>query len=223
MALTKATLDAMSGNNDYENQNRNGNGKSLGDRLRELDEQPRNEPNTDNDRMSLRRCDSSESSSGGSLDSNSSNIPSIAPGALVSKMATMFLNNNDACRVGAVAEGAPQGAPTMPPIVERRRFVDPKDLTFLHASNSSGSGSGSTNKTKDPHLANLPPPPTTAVGKGIRKFGGPRRTLIERRKEELNQKFGENRSAVFVKRKTWSQKSANGTYQRKTVVDKVYK
>jgi len=133
----------------------------------------------------------------------------------------------------SLTEGRPKGdqpqtskaAPTSDPVVERRRFVDPKELSFLHQSNAAGSSNNTYNYKSNKDSISALPPPTTAFGKGMRTFGRKKnKTLIQRRKEELGQKFGESngRGATFVKRKTWSQKSTNGTYQRKTVVDKVY-
>ena len=59
----------------------------------------------------------------------------------------------------------------------------------------------------------------TAVAIGLRKFGERRKTLIERRKEQLNTKYQQSESVVFEKKKTWK-KSSNGRYQQKVYIEK---
>lgn len=172
--LTKDTLDAMSGP------------KTLGEQLRELKEQQELKENS--------VCESSCQSSGDSL--------SIGPGVLVSKMASVFLNQR-------------HPDPPPPPSPVHRKHVELP--AFLLAS------APCRNEREDLAYANPPKTPTTTVGKGIRKFGGPRKTLVERRKDQLHQKFGENRSAVFVQKKTWDQKNPHGKYARTTRVEKIYK
>ena len=91
---------------------------------------------------------------------------------------------------------------------ERRRYVDPKELSFLN-----------------PSSANAPNPipiiKTASVAIGIRNFGGPRKpkTLIEKRKDQLRQKFRESESAVFEKKKTW-ERASNGRYHQRIYVEK---
>lgn len=182
--LTKATLDAMSGSTGPPL-------KTLGEKLRALQQE---DPKHDS------KCEyhgNNEEESKGSADSLS-----IGPGVLVSKMATVFLN---------------QRHDDPPPPAPRRKHVDLP--AFLKAS----SAVTTMPPREDLSYANPPKTPTTTVGKGIRKFGGPRKTLVERRKEQLSQKFGETRSAVFVQKKTWGQKSPHGKYERTTRVEKVYK
>ena len=156
-----------------------------------------------------------------SQDSN--NAPSIAPSVLVSKMASIFLNNHyhDSTATATATATNP----------ERRRYVDPKELSFLQSSSTASSlttiGSGNYRGNKASFEINGPPPKkplmkTTSVSVGIRKFGGihKRKNLIERRKEQLNVKFEESKSAIFIKKKTWSVCNSTGSYKRKIVVDK---
>ncbi|VEU36797.1 unnamed protein product [Pseudo-nitzschia multistriata] len=216
LALTKAALDAMSGVSAGDEPPR----KTLGEHLLELD--ARRDQGKSDGKGENHNNKASDSDSTGDDTSTDSKVPSIAPGVLVSKMAAVFLNNggHSEAREALLLGEAPAG-----PFVERRRYVDPRELPFL---NGAGSFQDRQNKgpcpaaSAKPGLA--PPPPTTAFGKGMRTFGKnhKKKTLIERRKEELHEKFEGNRAVTFVKRKTWSQKTAHGVYQRRTVVDKVY-
>ena len=192
--LTKATLDAMSGSAT----------KTLGEQLQELKENQFEQQRQDSgsEKNALYHGDDEEDSK---TDNSSTDAPSIGPAVLVSKLANAFLNNHS-----ATLDQAP------PPL--RRKFVDPRDLTFLH-----GSPPAITKPREDLAYANPPRTPTTTVGKGIRKFGGPRKGIVERRTEQLHKKFGDTRSAIFVQKKTWGQKTAHGKYQRTTTVEKVYK
>ena len=241
LLLTKATLDAMSRS---PSSVRNGKKKTLGEHFEQLN--IRNQHDEQHKQQLLQTCwtqdSDSDSGKAGSYEGddeyesskNKSNIESfglssassskdestdidddateassIAPGVLVSKVAAVFLSQE---------KSKHQDCQVNPPLTkERRKRIDPKDLPFLRSSASSFSSSDTTPKTSGHQ-----PPPTT-VGKGILKFGGPRKTLVERRKEQLHTKFGENRAAVFVHKKTWGQKTPHGKYQRTTTVEKIYK
>lgn len=192
--VTKETLDKMSGSAN----------KTLGEQLALLKKhEAKTKQNQDLE------CDKDayyhgDGEAGSNVDSNSStDTASISPSILVSKMAAVFLNNHTTI--------LDRDAPPL-----RRRFVDPSELAFLRGS------SVSTMPREDLAYANPPKTPTTTVGKGIRKFGGPHKTLVERRTEQLHQKFGETRSAVFVQKKTWGQKTPHGKYERTTSVEKIY-
>jgi hypothetical protein len=145
--------------------------------------------------------------------SEESDEPSIAPGALVSKMASVFLGGGN-----NLATGEQQGRyDDEKPIVPRRaKRIDPKDLPFLQ---SSTPGSNPNKALEEI----TPKPRNTPVGQGIRKFGGPRKTIVERRTEELTKKWAENKSAVLVKKVQWGKCSRTGGYKKKVVIEKEVK
>ena len=222
--LTKATLDAMSRSLDDARKAP----KTLGEQLQQLDEDRQEQqqrtfvtPGSDSE-----DSNNNTESLGLSSSKDSTDAPSIAPGVLVSKMANIFLNQHGNSNGNAASNSTrdcEQMAPPPPPL-ERRRYVDPEDLSFLRSSNYVYSNSAClVAQREDLAYAKPPKTPPTTVGKGIRKFGGPRKTLVERRKEQLHENFGETRAATFVHKKTWDQKTAYGKYQRTTTVEKLYK
>jgi hypothetical protein len=217
--LTKAMLDAMSRSLDDARKTP----KTLGEQLQQLDEDQRQQHQQQRNLVTpaLDSADSNTNtdSFGLSTSTDSTDAPSIAPGALVSKMANIFLNQHGNGNI-AFTRDCEQTVPPPPPPVERRRYVHPEDLPFLRSSNKSAC---SVAVREDLAYAKPPKTPPTTVGKGIRKFGGPRKTLVERRKEQLHDKFGETRGATFVHKKSWGQKTAHGKYQRTTTVEKLYK
>jgi hypothetical protein len=170
--------------------------------------------------------DNSFASSCFSQDSN--DAPSIAPSVLVSKMANVFLNNHhNSTNAAGTHGGAINCQEEQQQVVpERRRYVDPKELSFLQSSSSLlTKDSGNYRGTKASIEINGQPKPLkmTSVSVGIRAFGGyQRKNLIERRKEQLNEKFEESKSAIFIKKKTWSICNSTGSYKRKIIVDKQY-
>jgi len=191
--VTKATLDAMSQSGDAEETPP----KTLEEQLQQLKrhQQKRDDDNEESDYTESRDSDDASS---------------IAPGVLVSKMANIFLN--------ATLEDVPPPPPTM---AERRKYVEPRDLSFLRSNDYNSVAA--TSDREDLAYAKPPRTPTTTVGKGIRKFGGPPKSLVERRKDQLQKRFGDTRATVFVQKKTWGQKTPHGRYQRTTRVEKVYK
>ena len=142
---------------------------------------------------------------------NSSNAPSIAQGVLVSKIANVFLNEYSEPKDGELNDPPP------PPPSERRRFIDPKDLSFLKSSFTGAP------KREDLDYAKPPKTPTTTVGKGIRKFGGPPKTLVERRTEKLLKKFEQEKKPVYVSNRTWGVATSHGKYEKRYFLDRVYK
>ena len=220
--LTKATLDAMSRSLD----NARKTPKTLGEQLQQLDkDQQQHQQQRTLVTPGLDSADSNTNtdSFGLSTSTDSTDAPSIAPGVLVSKMANIFLNQHGNGNTASTRD-CEQTVPPPPPPVERRRYVNPEDLSFLRSSNCSSNNSAcSVAQREDLAYAKPPQTPPTTVGKGIRKFGGPRKTLVERRKKQLHEKFGETRGATFVHKKTWDQKTAHGKYKRTTTVEKLYK
>jgi hypothetical protein len=190
--VTKATLDAMSQSGDAAETP-----TTLEEQLQQLKrhQQKRDDDNEESDYTESRDSDDASS---------------IAPGVLVSKMANVFLNNT--------LEDVPPPPPTM---AERRKYIDPRDLSFLRSNDSNSVAS--TSDREDLAYAKPPRTPTTTVGKGIRKFGGPPKSLVERRKDQLQKRFGDTRATVFVQKKTWGQKKPHGRYQRTTRVEKICK
>jgi len=145
----------------------------------------------------------------------------------VSTMETVISNNNDisitADQVGTTAntEEKQEDGPyeTKVTVVERRKYVDPKELAFLQSKFKTSLST--TNKALE-EIASKPrtnPP----VGKVIRKFGGPRKNLVERRKEQLDKKWSEPKAAVFIKKPKWDRCKVAGAYKKRIVVEKQYK
>ena len=246
--LTQVTLDAMNRSVSSSARNHGGNSipkstATLGEHLRQLNEQ-QHQNNPAKPRLSMRNSDgvayegddddddntNNDDSLGLSESQESTDAPSITPGALVSKMAGVFLNNHYQQQQARDRLDLSGGQPHNASILERRKYVNPKDLSFLSSPSRSSqeapvlsSTNNNYNNNKHHNYFHNRATTTTAVGTGIRKFGGPRKTLVERRKEQLHEKFGETRAAVFVHKKMWGQKTPNGKYQRKTVVEKIYK
>ena len=192
--VTKETLDTMSG----------GVNKTLGEHLAMLKEhQTERKQKQDSKHHKDTNYHGDDEADSDAHSNDSTDTASISPSVLVSKMANVFLNNHSST--------LDQDAPPL-----RRRFVDPRELAFLRGSTVASM------PREDLAYANPPKTPTSIVGKGIRKFGGPHKTLVERRTEQLHQKFGENRSAFFVQKKTWGQKTPHGKYERTTRVEKIY-
>jgi hypothetical protein len=169
-----------------------------------------------------------------SVSSKGSDTASISPGAMVSKMGNLFLSDPKeetpmpqpvvARRKTIHPEDLPflkSSAPTMTaplpePTVARRKTINPEDLPFLKPSLP----------TSDPNKALneiTPKPRNTPVGHGIRKFGGPRKTIVESRKEQLSQKWAENKSVLLVKKVQWDVCKRTGAYKKKIVVEKEIK
>lgn len=159
---------------------------------------------------SIRTSDhSSEIESLKSFFSHESEGGSIAHGALVSKMAAVFLNDapeTQTLKKVSIVSTASQGIVT-------RKKVDPKDLAFLQPQ---------VKAPKQP-VGVMPPAPNTLVGKGIRRFDPPPQSIVAARKEELNQKFAESKAASHIKKVKWGISSKTGGYKKKFIIDKEHK
>jgi ribosomal protein L32 len=142
---------------------------------------------------------------GSSLSNDSSSKPSIIPGALDSKMAQLLLDPypiNEAIRREAGYKRASYSIP-------RCKKIDPKDLEFLHRRNSS-----SVAETEIYAKGRR-----SGVSRGIQKFGGTKKTIVERRKEELEKLWAESKAAVHVKKVKWGVCKKTGMYKKKVVID----
>jgi hypothetical protein len=142
--------------------------------------------------------------------------PSIAPDAMESKLVRQFFDaNNDISQVTArPAKADTATSHSAQPTIARatRKKLDPKDLPFLQ-------------HKPVPKSVPLPPQtqsPKTAVGLGIRKYGGPRKTIVERRTEQLEKKWSESKSAKHVTKIKWGVCHKTGTYKKKVVLDVQY-
>jgi hypothetical protein len=142
--------------------------------------------------------------------------PSIAPDAMDSKLVRQFLNaNDDISQVTARPAKADTATNhSAQPSIARvtRKKLDPKDLPFLQHKPV----------TKSVPLPPQMQSPKTAVGLGIRKYGGPRKTIVERRKEQLEKKWSESKSAKHVTKIKWGVCHKTGTYKKKVVLDVQY-
>jgi len=144
--------------------------------------------------------DDDETSS--SLSNDSSSKPSIVPGALDSKMAQLLLDPHP------LNEGVRRemGYRRAPRTIPRCKKIDPKDLAFLNQANKKYPGT-------DDHIR------PSSVASGIEKFGGPRKTIVERRKEELEKIWEERKAVVHVKKVKWGVCQRTGMYKKKIVID----
>ncbi|KAG7374010.1 hypothetical protein IV203_013105 [Nitzschia inconspicua] len=173
-----------------------------------------------------------------SLQSNDSDSPSIVPGALSPRMANMFLNTSEVIQEEEPAsihepvlvlrrkKIQPKDLPFLknslvpknykePAVITRRKQITPEDLPFLKAPLQRSD----PNKVSDEIN---PKPRNTSVGQGIRKFGG-RKSRIEQRKDELSKKWAQSNSVAFVKKETWEFCKATGGYKKKFYIEKEVK
>ena len=145
-----------------------------------------------------------------------SETPSIAAGALVGRMADMFLKDEsrDDKDGGYKDEGQmDKGSSSKASLgVVTRKIIRPEDLPFLKPSSL---------PEKKPVVVERPLR-NTVVGRGIRKFGN-RKSIVERRKEQLNQKFLEQKEPAVYERKVKRDiHQHGGGYKKKVVVEKQY-
>lgn len=108
-----------------------------------------------------------------------------------------------------MSDGPPESSTTKP--VFRKR-VDPKELPFLQP------------KTQDmpkPTMSESSEMPKSGVGAAIRKFGGLgcRKTIVEKRKDELERHWSETRTVTHVKKTKWCVCEKTGVYRKKIVVE----
>lgn len=147
-----------------------------------------------------------ETGSSVSNNTGSSSDPSIIPGALDSKMAQLLLDPypiNEAIRQDAGYKRASYSIP-------RCKKIDPKDLKFLQRRDSAPSVAEAEIHSQGRR---------SSVSRGIQKFGGPKKTIVERRKEELEKLWAENKATVHVKKVKWGVCQRTGMYKKKIVID----
>lgn len=139
-----------------------------------------------------------------SLSRDSGSKPSIAPDALDSKMAQLLLDPHP-LNTGIKNEAGYKLAHRSIP---RCKKIDPKDLHFLQRKEYSHSAAGKPEQ-----------PIPSSVAKGIQKFGGIKKTIIQERKEELERLWAENKQKVHVKKIKWGVCQRTGTYKKRVVID----
>jgi hypothetical protein len=151
--------------------------------------------------------------------SNDSSKPSIAPGALDSKMARMFLGESIDDSAGKKRSPSKKESddkkkePSQP--VRRkvlRKKLDPKDLPFLRSQ-----------PKPEKKIELTQQKPRSSVHAGIGRFGGPKKRIVESRKEQLQKLWAENKAATHVKKIKWGVCQKTGTYKKKVVLDVQYK
>jgi hypothetical protein len=86
----------------------------------------------------------------------------------------------------------------------------PEDLPFLKASPL---------PEKKPVIVE-PPLRNTTVGRGIRKFGN-RKSIVERRKEQLSKQLSEPKPAIYSRKVKWDIAESGG-YKKQIVTEKRY-
>jgi hypothetical protein len=154
---------------------------------------------------SLPGCFADDETGSYSSDDSSSEGPSIIPGALDSKMAQLLLDPypiNEGIRRGAGYKRASYSIP-------RCKKIDPEDLEFLRRKSSSSVAESEIYSQGR----------RSSVSKGIQKFGVPKKTIVERRKQELEKLWAENKAAVHVKKVKWGVCQRTGMYKKKIVID----
>lgn len=130
--------------------------------------------------------------------------PSITPGTLESKMARYLLDpypTNESIQEKGVTNRAHRSIP-------RCKKIDPKELAFLNPKEDPASGSLPFDADK-----------YLSVSRGINKFGGPKKTLVERRKEQLEKIWSDSREKAHVKKTKWDICKKTGQYKKKIVID----
>jgi hypothetical protein len=142
--------------------------------------------------------------------------PSIAPGAENSKIGKLLLTTVDSPlkqevigNKGELSEKSNDGK-ISEAYKPRRKLRDPKDLPFLQ---------NKTVRREKPSTR----PHTTPLNRGILKFGSTQKKIVERRKEELEKQWAENKAATYVKKIKWGVCQRTGTYKKKVVLDVQYK
>jgi hypothetical protein len=138
--------------------------------------------------------------------------------SLGSKMAGMSLNDRQGTQGTQTGSAKNKVNPATarlgnPRVVTRKR-VDPKDLAFLQPQ-----GAAEDEKKKNA-MALLPRRRETAVERGIRKFGPPRKSIVETRTEELSQRWAESNSPQHVRKVKWGVATKTGEYQKKIVIER---
>lgn len=139
-----------------------------------------------------------------SLSRDSSLKPSIAPDALNSKMTQLFLDShplNNGIQHPVPSKAAPRTIP-------RCKKIDPKDLEFLR-------GKGQVPSTIGQHEQRV----TSSVAKGIQKFGGNPKSIVEQRKDELEKIWSQSKQVVHVRKVKWGVCQQTGTYKKKVIID----
>jgi hypothetical protein len=151
--------------------------------------------------------------------SNDSSKPSIAPGALDSKMARIFWGEiiDDSAgqtRWPSKKESDDKTEGPSQPVTRKllRKKLDPKDLPFLQSQPKPEKKIESTQRKA-----------RSSVHAGIGRFGGPKKRIVESRTEQLQKLWAENKAATHVKKIKWGVCQKTGVYKKKVVVDVQYK
>lgn len=173
--------------------------------------------------------DSSDDGSSYRSSSDDSSKPSLAPGALESKVCKMLLTqdpfqnqvpnverNKTARLVDTFNSKTAREQPIQRPVL--RKKLNPADLPFLQQQQSQQSRT-----VTKPDVVPIKKTRKSGVNDGILKFGGPRKTIVSQRKEALQKLWAENKEAVHVKKIKWGVCQKTGTYKKKVVVDVQYK
>jgi hypothetical protein len=133
--------------------------------------------------------------------------PSITPGVLDSKMTRHLL---DPYHVHEAVHHHQGNFKRDHQSIPRRKKIDPTDLVFLNPKErSSSSSSKILTMEKKP----------SSVSRGIEKFGGKKKSLVELRKEQLEKTWANNKKAAHVKKIEWGVCQTTGQYKKKIVVD----
>jgi hypothetical protein len=158
----------------------------------------------------------SDSSDAGTASSWSQDScqPSVAPDAIDSRLARTFLKESVNEEVNKIwpqdtFAKAKKDTDTAPTKITRKK-LNPEDLPFLKPKE--------VQKTV-PIV--YPPPKKGPVASGVRTFGGPgqRKTIVEQRKEKLEQLWAETRTTKHVTKVKWGVCNKTGTYKKKVVLD----
>jgi hypothetical protein len=162
--------------------------------------------------------DSSDDGTNSSWSQDSSK-PSIAPGALESKMGRIFLQDSSTNSEAEnwwpqKHESETEARDSDQPIARKvlRKKLDPKDLSFLQPQAKPAKKVEETEQKR-----------RSSVSSGLLKFGGPRKTIVERRKDQLQKLWAESKSATHVKKIQWGVCQKTGAYKKKVVIDVQYK
>lgn len=158
-------------------------------------------------------CDSSDVGTTSSWSQDSCQ-PSVAPDAIDSRLARTFLKESVIEEVNKVwpkdtFAKAEINTDTAPTKITRKK-LNPEDLPFLKP------------KELQKTAAIVHPPPKKGpVASGVRTFGGPgqRKTIVEQRKEKLEQLWAETKAIKHVTKVKWGVCNKTGTYRKKVVLD----
>lgn len=101
--------------------------------------------------------------------------------------------------------------PNTSKVLRRKKFLDPKDLPFLQGE--------PVEKAREPE-EEKEEKPQSSVTSGILMFGGAaaRKTIVQRRKDQLQKLFDASKTVKHVKKTKWGA-CHTGTYKKKVIID----